>query len=317
MVILMVSREIFAIGDTKLFYVDVTPPEYKAPFIYAYIIDPGGNGPLVLIETGPISQVDKLVNVLEELGARSRGLEVFVTHIHLDHAGAAGIIGREFHARIHVHPLGAKHLVNPSKLWASSREVLADMAEVYGEPKPLDETLVSPTVDRESSVFGKVIVTIYHTPGHASHHQSILVKVGEARILFPGDSAGVRLATLDAVIPTTPPPLRLELYKESLRLQMDLKPSHVAYTHASLTNPETLERHWRQVLLWEDTVSMMYKKRATLDEVLKKLYDVDVETRRFIDAYNSLSPYLIKSLERSVDGFIKYFEWAEELRAKP
>ncbi len=308
----MKPKKLLSVDKAALFYVDVTPPEYKAPFIFTYIIDPGQNKPLILIETGPVSQADRLIKALGELDVESRGLEIYVTHIHLDHAGAAGLIANKFNARVHVHPRGAKHLVDPSKLWAASREVLGEIAEIYGEPEPLRENLASPTTDKEHKEIERVKLVIYHTPGHASHHQSILAKIGEVSILFPGDSAGITLSGADAVVPTTPPPLRLDLYKESLKLQMSLKPSHVAYTHASLAEPAILERHWRQVLLWEEIIGKLYEKGVILDEVLKTLYEVDSETRRFIDVFSELSPYLIETVKHSIEGFIKYFEWVEK-----
>jgi len=292
----------------RLYIVDVTPEEYVVPYIASYILDPGAGGPLLVVDPGPSCCVDRVAGLLADLGARRRGVEVYVTHVHIDHAGGVGRLGRllgwDAVRAVRVHPRGARHLAEPSKLWRASLDYLGEIARLYGEPLPVPEEKLAPTRDGEEHGYDSAVARVVHTPGHASHHQSILLDVAGERILFPGDSAGMVSPVADAVAPTTPPPLYLDLYMESLLRQARLSPSLVAYTHTGPGEPGLLERHRLQVERWLNALAQA--DPAGVDEALELVRRVDPEVDRFLSSVERVSRLLVEAVRHSVDGFLWY-----------
>ncbi len=133
-----------------------------------------------------------LLDGLAQLGFKPTAVQdIFLTHIHLDHAGAAGWWARQG-ARVHVHPRGARHLVDPSRLLAGAQAVYGDrMKELWGEILPAPEAYVIPVEDNQSIQVGDIELTAWDTPGHARHHHCWILD--EEHIAFTGDAANVRL----------------------------------------------------------------------------------------------------------------------------
>ena len=310
------SAASLSLGTVKLYYLDVTPDFYRIPYIVAYILDPGTPHPLIVVDPGPRNPAaEKLRAALEALGAPRREVVAYATHVHIDHAGSLGSLAKQLGGslvRVYAHPRGAPHLVDPSKLWRASRSYLGWIAEGYGAPEPLPQDTVAATSDGETHSYGAVRVTVLHTPGHASHHQSIAARVqagGDPIVLFPGDSAGMAHPAADAVAPTTPPPFRLDMYLESLRRQIALRPSLVAYTHTGPAAPQCLERHLRQVERWRSYFQELGSRvcsAASPEEHLERLRSRDEELDRFIAYAASKSKPLLAALLHSVDGFLDY-----------
>ncbi|MEB3851911.1 MAG: MBL fold metallo-hydrolase [Desulfurococcales archaeon] len=217
------------VADADVYVVDVWSALMPG-MIASYVLPLPGGGAAV-VDPGPASSADFLAGSLEQLGLRLEA--VIVTHVHLDHAGAAGHLAEENPGvKVYVHPRGAPHLADPTRLWESSRQVLGDMADVYGKPKPVPrESLVETSDGGEIPLPGGRRLVVLHTPGHASHHQSIYDP--QRGVLFTGDSAGVILETAagTARAPTTPPRLKPKLYLESLERMRRLEPGMVAPTH--------------------------------------------------------------------------------------
>ncbi|MET1102287.1 MAG: MBL fold metallo-hydrolase, partial [Pyrodictiaceae archaeon] len=243
---------------TGLEYIDVTPGGLGIPFIYSYLYRSGDS--LLVVETGPQSMVDVLAGELKKRVREGvRRLHVFVTHIHLDHGGGVGgllesLEGLNVEAKVYVHPRGVKHLVDPSKLWEASKQALGWLAEVYGKPVPAPKDKLVATSDGMVVEVGGAKAIVVHTPGHASHHQSLLLETKGERILFTGDSMGLYAPEVNATVPTTPPPFRYELYLESIRKQSRLRPTRLAFTHRGVGGPELIERHEAQTMMWRDII---------------------------------------------------------------
>lgn len=158
-----------------------------------------------LVETGPKTTFERVME-----GLRGYGVEhldwIVVTHIHLDHAGAAGTLAKSFpSAMVAVHSIGAPHLVDPSKLWSSAGRIYGDrMESLWGGIDPLPESRIKILEDGDKIDLGNRSLQAVETPGHAYHHHAFLDDL--TGILFTGDALGVRLPDVGLVRPATPPP---------------------------------------------------------------------------------------------------------------
>jgi glyoxylase-like metal-dependent hydrolase (beta-lactamase superfamily II) len=153
-----------------------------------------------LFDCGPTTSIPALKRGLADRGlALSDIRHLLLSHIHLDHAGATGVLVREHpQLQVHVSAIGAPHLVDPTRLEASARRLYGDTFDVlWGELAPVPEENVHVVGDR---VLG---LDCFPTPGHASHHVCYLDAGGT---LYAGDAAGVRLQPDRGVVPPTPPP---------------------------------------------------------------------------------------------------------------
>jgi glyoxylase-like metal-dependent hydrolase (beta-lactamase superfamily II) len=159
---------------------------------------------------------------------------LLLSHIHLDHAGAAGALVREHPAlQVHVSEVGAPHLVDPSRLERSARRLYGDMFdELWGEPVPVPERNVHPVGART------VGCETFPTTGHASHHVSYLTPDGT---LLAGDAAGVRIQPDDYVAPPTPPPeFDLAAWKRTLDEIERRQPRRLALIHFGIVDDPLL-----------------------------------------------------------------------------
>jgi glyoxylase-like metal-dependent hydrolase (beta-lactamase superfamily II) len=178
----------------------------------------------VLIDPGPSSCLETLLPALGDERPRA----VLLTHIHLDHAGATGtLVQRWPDLRVYVHERGARHLIDPSRLYASAQRLYGeDMERLWGEMLPVPEENLEILEGGERVHDGRFEVA--YTPGHASHHVSYLHE-GTA---FVGDVAGVRITPDSITIPPTPPPdVDVELWHESIARLRAWDPERLAVTH--------------------------------------------------------------------------------------
>lgn len=160
---------------------------------------------LALVDTGPASTIPALQAGLEGLGASLTEVRhILLTHIHLDHAGAAGtLIGRLPQARLYVHSRGAAHLKAPERLMASAAQIYGEqMDTLWGEMRPVPEAQMTVLDGHETFRLGDTEVTAIYTPGHAVHHLAYHM----GRDLFLGDVGGIRLDSRQSPRPPTPPP---------------------------------------------------------------------------------------------------------------
>jgi glyoxylase-like metal-dependent hydrolase (beta-lactamase superfamily II) len=179
----------------------------------------------VIVDPGPTSCLDRLVDGLGDIEPRA----VLLTHIHLDHSGATGSLVERFpDLEVYVHRIGAPHLIDPSRLLASSRRVYGEdlMGELWGEIQPVPEANVRVLTGGERVEDFQVA----YTPGHASHHVAYLHEpTGDA---YVGDVAGVTVPPLGFTAPPTPPPdIDLKAWSESLDLVSGWHPTRLCLTH--------------------------------------------------------------------------------------
>src|SRR6476661_7159378 len=177
----------------------------------------------VLIDPGPSSSLATLLAQLDPAPPRA----IALTHIHLDHAGAAGTLARRYpEAEVWVHERGAPHMADPARLLASAERLYGeDMGRLWGEVLPVPAERLR--VLRGGERLGPF--TVAYTPGHASHHVSYLHEPsGRA---FTGDVAGVRIGAGPVLAPTPPPDIDLQAWRASLDVLEAWRPRSLAVTH--------------------------------------------------------------------------------------
>jgi glyoxylase-like metal-dependent hydrolase (beta-lactamase superfamily II) len=231
--------------------------------IGAYLVETT-DGPAVF-DCGPASALAALEAGLLERGVRLGDVRhLLLSHIHLDHAGAAGTIVREHpHIQVHVSAIGAPHLVDPSKLEASARRLYGDsFDDLWGELVPVPHENVHIVGD---DVVG---LACFPTPGHASHHVCFAHEDGT---LYAGDAAGVRIAPSKLVLPPTPPPdIDVGAWYTTLDELQRRAPERLALVHFGVF--DDVERHLgelrERLREWEQVI----EDGATQDEFVERVY---------------------------------------------
>ncbi len=216
--------------DDGLWCIDL---QFQAtPRVIAAWLLAGSDG-LALIETGPSSTMAALRAGIAATGHRLADVtDVVVTHIHLDHSGAMTHVAREApSARIHVHPAGRPHLIDPDRLWASAARIYGDrMVPLWGDAGPVPADRVQPVDDDEVLHLAGRDLRAIHTPGHAGHH--LALHDADRQLVFTGDAAGVRAPGTGYVCPPVPPPeLDIPLWDQTIARLAGLHARRLCLTH--------------------------------------------------------------------------------------
>jgi glyoxylase-like metal-dependent hydrolase (beta-lactamase superfamily II) len=248
---------------------------------------------LALNDCGPSTCVPELKARLAERGLELSDVRhLLLSHIHLDHAGAAGALVREHpELQVHVSEIGAPHLIDPSRLEASARRLYGDEFDaLWGELAPVPEKNVH-TVDPE--VLG---LACFPSPGHASHHVCYLDAAGT---LYAGDAAGVRILPSSSVVPPTPPPeFDLEAWLTTLDEIERRGPERLALIHFGVA--EDLQRHLAELRERLERWSERVHNGAT-EEEFEELAGADLGPDR--EAYQQAMPFW-----QSYAGLKRYWE---------
>jgi glyoxylase-like metal-dependent hydrolase (beta-lactamase superfamily II) len=250
-----------------------------------------------LVDCGPTSCLDGL-----EAGLAAHGLAVedlrhlLLTHIHLDHAGAAGaLVRRNPGLRVHVSEIGAPHLVDPARLEASARRLYGeDFDRLWGTLVPVPAANV---VVVGESVLG---VEAWPTPGHASHHVSFLASDGTC---YSGDVTGVVIAPSTLIAPVCPPPdVDLEAWERSLDSIAERRPERLRLPHFGVVeNPEQHVEHTRERLReWARRV----RAGATEEEFVRT---AERELEEATDSETAASYTQAGPLWQSYAGLVRYW----------
>jgi glyoxylase-like metal-dependent hydrolase (beta-lactamase superfamily II) len=194
---------------------------------------------VAFVETGANSGVPRLLGVLERRGWRREQVRyVIVTHVHLDHAGAAGRLMQEFpRATLLVHPRGARHMIDPARLEASVRQVYGDEAfdRMYGSLVPIDAARTREMADGARALLGDRELMFHDTPGHARHHFCVWDE--QTCGWFAGDTFGLSYRELDSaqgpfIFPTTTPiEFDPQALQHSMGMLMEKQPAWMYLTH--------------------------------------------------------------------------------------
>ncbi len=223
----------------------------------------------VLIEPGPASTIPTLQQALAEYHLSPSDIrDVFITHIHLDHAGAVGWLAEQG-ATIHVHPKGAPHLINPEKLIQSATRIYGDLMEtLWGEFRAVPEQAINIPQDGESISIDGYHFHCFDTPGHSDHHFAILFD----GILFSGDIGGIRIGnTTHVELPTPPPEFNPTTWRASLKRLQELDLRAIAPTHFGIYTD--VQEHFNQLRLKLELLEEWLEKQMQHTPSLEDIND--------------------------------------------
>ena len=212
---------------------------------------------VAIIETGTAHSLPYLKQFLSDLSLSADQVRYVVpTHVHLDHAGGAGVMMREFpQAQLVIHPRGARHMINPEKLISATRAVYGDdvFDRLYGEIPAIDEQRVIRAEHLSSFKLAQREFIIIDTPGHAYHHFCVVDPASSG--IFTGDTFGLSYPELlyrghRFIIPTsTPSHFDPAALHQSIDLMMSYHPDRMYLTHFGiLPDPASLVDHYHSML---------------------------------------------------------------------
>jgi glyoxylase-like metal-dependent hydrolase (beta-lactamase superfamily II) len=255
----------------------------RARYTAAYLLDAAEP---TLVETGPGTSVEPVAAALDHVGIGPRALaHIVLTHIHLDHAGGVGQLAQRFpSATVWVHERGASHLVDPSRLVASTARIWGEreMRELFGPTEPVADERVRSLHDADVIRMGDRELEVLDTPGHASHHVALVDS--RTGTVFTGDALGIHVPDLPVLRPATPPPeFDLERYVASIERIRAAARSTLLFAHfGPLSEVDaTCDLAIRRVRDWAGVVKDALRETEDPDELAARLGTValdDVET---------------------------------------
>lgn len=276
-----------------------------------------------LVETGPGADHDRLTTALDALGVGFDDLaHIVVTHIHMDHAGGAGaLLERYPDAAVWVHEAGARHLVDPERLVASTARTYGRerMRSLYGDMIPVPADRVRAITDGDRIDLGGRSLAVVHTPGHASHHVALHDDTSGA--MFTGEAIGSYLPWAACFRPALPPPeVDIDAALGSIARIVDRRPTSLLTSHFGPV-PDVADACARaadRIQAWARDVS------ALLEDDMDASEDVIVETlarrarREFeTDAGRAFEPArydALGSIRMNAQGLTRYWRkrWERE-----
>lgn len=281
---------------------------FFAPQVIASYLIETSEGP-ILIETGPDTTFATLKSGLKDSGYEISDVKhVFVTHIHLDHSGAAWHFAKEG-STIYVHERGAPHLVAPERLMNSAAMIYGDkMEELWGEVQGMDESLVKVVSDGEKVKIGDTEVGVFESIGHANHHNAYLIEGN----LFTGDVAGCRIATGPVIPPTPPPDIHVERWHASIDKIKDINPDSLFLTHFG--EYKEVNKHLDTLMNnldeWSEWFGERVKAGKTEEEIIpefedyyKGFFNAVGASDKVYEQYEFADPYWM-----NVGGLIRYWK---------
>ncbi|MDG6900444.1 MAG: MBL fold metallo-hydrolase [Nitrososphaerota archaeon] len=262
-----------------------------------------------LVDCGYATSRDSVLSALAEVGVMPTDVRyVIPTHVHLDHAGAAGHLVKDMpNAEVVAHERSVPHLVDPTRLVESSKKVFGEaIMNLYGAPEPIPPGRIT-AVGKEASLdLGDgLTATLMHSPGHAPHQISMLLD--GTRALLTADAVGIVYPGMKALIPTTPPPSfnpsELAATVGALR---QMTPSELLVPHFGTRKDvdwvfdRTTELVWR----WVERVKELWKRKMPLEEAAAMM-EGEVEKDAGVA---ELPVYARVSVRTSVMGIMHYFD---------
>jgi glyoxylase-like metal-dependent hydrolase (beta-lactamase superfamily II) len=274
-----------------------------------------------LVDTGPPNSATAILEGIKRLGVDPKEVShIVVTHIHLDHAGGAGTLIKEMpYAKVLVHPKGAKHLVDPSKLMAGNIQVMGqEMLVRYGSMVPIEPERVEAVEDSVViELSSQQTLKVVHTPGHANHHLCLYEERNKG--LFTGDAIGMYFAEADFLFPETLPhdfDLRLALESIEKVRQLPLEIVYFSHFGTSRKPNEMLQMARDGLKFWGDLVyeARHDHPRSICEKVKETIFGLRRDQPEVVQQDRAL--YAIeKLLPVGVAGYLDYFRRVSEGKA--
>lgn len=269
---------------------------------------------LAIIDPGPESMLEDLLASIREAGFDPQDVtHVLATHVHLDHAGAAGSLVRQLpKAQVYVHSKGAPHLIDTSKVVASAARIYGErMRPLWGEIEPAPAERVRTLEGGDVLKVAGRRLEVHYTPGHAVHH--VIYFDAHSGELFAGDVAGVRLPGVDYVKPPTPPPdLDLEAWSDSIGLIRSLRPDVLYIGHYGAVKDigQHFGRLREKLHDWGEFVLAQMRKSKNEAEIIALLIEhTQPELQRVARDPHELQRYEIASnYPMTVQGYMRYWK---------
>jgi len=266
-----------------------------------------------LVDTGPTTSASAVLEGIKKAGVSPEEINyLIITHIHLDHAGGAGVLLKDMpQAQVVVHHRGAKHLVNPKILVNSVREAQGEeVMRLLGEVVPIETEQVKPVSGDDVLKLGeKQVLRFIDAPGHASHELCIYESRNNG--LFSGDAVGISVAENEVLLPVTPPPsFDLKLYLNTLERLMTLSATRLYFAHFGVVNKvqESLQLAKDKLQNWDNMVSKAIKEDG-FDRAAEKFRAQLYQELEPVKKAKSLYKYLTEGLvPLNVAGYIKYYQ---------
>jgi glyoxylase-like metal-dependent hydrolase (beta-lactamase superfamily II) len=285
----------------------------RPQFDAAYLIVENGRG--AFIDCGTNHAVPRMLAALDEAGITAAEVDwLILTHVHLDHAGGAGaLIAQLPNAKLVVHPRGARHMIDPSVLWAGASAVYGEavMEQTYGRLRPIPEERVIEAPDGHMVELAGRSLRCIDTPGHAKHHLTVYDE--RANVCFTGDVFGLSYREFDTVngpfiLPTTSPvQFDPEALHASIKRLVALRPAGMYLTHyGRVENVEKLAADLHQQI---DAMVVLARaadghpdRHAVLVQALTDLYTRRAEAHGWTQGRGVLAQLLHMDIELNAQG---------------
>ncbi|KPL61301.1 MBL fold metallo-hydrolase [Rossellomorea vietnamensis] len=275
---------------------------------------------LTIIETSASPSIPHLKKGLSKLNINPEDIQyIILTHIHLDHAGGAGLFLKECpNASIIVHPKGKRHLTDPTRLISGARAVYGKKFDELFDPiVPIPEERILVMAHEEKlRLSDTCTLTFYHTPGHADHHLSILDSTSNG--MFTGDTCGIQytIGSKRFYFPSTSPnQFDPEKMKDSIRLYRSLHLDRLYFGHYGVS--EEVSFALTEVEKWLDLLvkksEEQYSSSVTIEENVRTITSLLIEltgrelAQKGIDPNNPIYSLLELDMNVSAMGIVDYF----------
>ena len=281
-----------------------------SPRVIATAVLSGPDG-VTLIDPGPTSCLSAL-----EAGLRDRGLSLrdvrtlLLTHIHLDHAGAAGTILERVPAiRVYVHEIGAPHMVDPARLLASAKRLWGDqMDALWGQFLPVPQSQVTALSGGERLEIAGRSLQVAYTPGHAKHHVSFLDE--QTGMAYVGDTGGIRIVGDYMLAPTPAPDIDIEAWQQSLDRIDAWQPVSLFLAHFGAFTPARAHlARYRVVLAGQAELAreLMTSGRTNEDQIREFVERLRKAARRELPEREARATELAAPFEQLWHGLSRYW----------
>lgn len=231
---------------------------------------------VALIETGTSLSAEVILAGLDQLGiARDAVQHILLTHVHMDHAGGAGLLVQALpNATVYISSMTAQYLIDPTRLLRSVERAVGEMWPMYGTLVPLAADRIQPAEDLRLDLGKNIVLESIPTPGHSPDHLAFWD--GHSRTLWAGDAIGIVMSTHDLTFAVTPPPAfdlpaQLATFERLAALPIEmLLPSHFGRTpHAPATTLDEMHTHFNA--LRDQTLAGMQQAEMPIAQIVERL----------------------------------------------